>query len=187
MTIGADLVDCRVALPGPPFYSTQIPACLWFLARSKRTGPKALNGRDWRGETHFIDARKLGTMANPVHRELLNAAITKIARTYHTLRAVNDAGDAQGSASVAGGRMPEVTEYADVPVFCKRATLEGVRKHGHVLTPSRHVGTEAAEDDGEPFDEKMKRLTATLREQQAVGMTLDTSIAADVKELGYGG
>src|SRR5262245_52904561 len=77
-------------------------------------------------------------------------------------------------------------EYADVPGFCKSATLDEVRKHGHVLTPGRYVGAEAQEDDGEPFDQKMKRLTATLREQQAEAAKLDAAIAANLKELGYG-
>jgi type I restriction enzyme M protein len=170
--IEADLVDCMVALPGQLFYSTQIPVCLWFLARSKNNG----RFRDRRGETLFIDARKLGSMADRVHRELLDADIAKIAGTYHAWR-----GDR--------GRSPEgtVPEYADIPGFCKRATLEDIRKHGHVLTPGRYVGAEAAEDDGEPFDEKMKRLTATLREQQAEAAKLDAAIAANLKELGYGG
>jgi type I restriction enzyme M protein len=164
--IEADLVDCMVALPGQLFYSTQIPVCLWFLARSKKNG----RFRDRRGETLFIDARKLGTMADRVHRELTDADIAKIAGTYHAWRGDKDAG-----------------EYADVPGFCKRATLEDIRKHGHVLTPGRYVGAEAAEDDGEPFEEKMKRLTATLREQQAEAAKLDAAIAANLKELGYGG
>jgi type I restriction enzyme M protein len=164
--IEADLVDCMVALPGQLFYSTQIPVCLWFLARNKRNG----RFRDRRGETLFIDARKLGTMADRVHRELTDAEIAKIAGTYHAWRGDKDAG-----------------EYADVPGFCKRAMLEDIRKHGHVLTPGRYVGAEAAEDDGEPFAEKMKRLTATLREQQAEAAKLDAAIAANLKELGYGG
>jgi type I restriction enzyme M protein len=163
--IEADLVDCMVALPGQLFYSTQIPVCLWFLARNKKNG----RFRDRRGETLFIDARKLGTMADRVHRELLDADIAKIAGTYHTWRGDKDAGD-----------------YTDVPGFCKRATLEDIRKHSHVLTPGRYVGAEAAEDDAEPFEEKMKRLTATLREQQAEAAKLDASIAANLKELGYG-
>ncbi len=74
-----------------------------------------------------------------------------------------------------------------MPGFCKSATLDYIRGHGHVLTPGRYVGTEAAEDDGEPFDEKMRRLAATLREQQAEGAKLDAAIAANLKELGYGG
>ncbi|TAK51821.1 MAG: SAM-dependent DNA methyltransferase [Gammaproteobacteria bacterium] len=173
--IEADLVDCMVALPGQLFYSTQIPVCLWFLARRKKgTDPSAAGSvpffRDRRGETLFIDARKLGTMADRVHRELTDADIAKIAGTYHAWRGDKDAG-----------------EYNDAPGFCKRATLEDIRKHGHVLTPGRYVGAEAAEDDGEPFEEKMKRITATLREQQAEAAKLDAAIAANLKELGYGG
>ncbi len=74
-----------------------------------------------------------------------------------------------------------------MPGFCKSAPLDEVRKHGHVLTPGRYVGAEAQEDDGEPFEEKMRRLTATLREQQAEAAKLDAAIAANLKELGYGG
>ena len=81
----------------------------------------------------------------------------------------------------------EFSNYRDIPGFCKSAILEEIRKHGHVLTPGRYVGAEAAEDDGEPFDEKMKRLTATLREQQKEAAQLDAAIAANLKELGYGG
>ena len=128
--IEADLVDCMVALPGQLFYSTQIPVCLWFLARNKKNG----RFRDRRGETLFIDARKMGTLADRVHRELTDADIAKIAGTYHAWRGDKDA-----------------SEYADVPGFCKAAKLEDIRKHGHVLTPGRYVGAEAAEDDGEPF------------------------------------
>jgi type I restriction enzyme M protein len=164
--VEADLVDCMVALPGQLFYSTQIPVCLWFLARSKRNG----RFRDRRGEALFIDARKLGTMADRVHRELTDADIAKIAGTYHAWRGDTDAG-----------------EYADVPGFCKRTQLADIRKHGHVLTPGRYVGAEAAENDREPFEEKMKRLTATLREQQAEAAKVDAAIAANLKELGYGG
>jgi type I restriction enzyme M protein len=109
-------------------------------------------------------------MADRVHRELSDADIAKIAGTYHAWRGDKDAG-----------------EYADVPGFCKRATLEDIGKHGHVLTPGRYVGAEATEDDGEPFEEKMKRLTGTLREQQAEAAKLDATIAANLKELGYGG
>jgi type I restriction enzyme M protein len=165
--IEADLVDCMVALPGQLFYSTQIPVCLWFLARNKKNG--RFRGR--RGETLFIDARKLGTMADRVHRELTADDIAKIAGTYHAWRGDKNAG-----------------EYKDVPGFCKAAKLDDIRKHGFVLTPGRYVGAETTKDDGEPFDEKMKRrLTATLREQQAEAAKLDAAIAANLKELGYGG
>jgi len=172
--IEADLVDCMVAMPGQLFYSTQIPVCLWFLARNKKNG----RFRDRRGETLFIDARKLGTLADRVHRELSDADIAKIAGVYHAWR-----GDKPVLSNVQG----DAGEYTDVPGFCKGATLDDIRKHGHVLTPGRYVGAEAAEDDGEPFDEKMKRLAATLREQQKEGAELDAAIAANLKELGYGG
>ncbi|MBX3329476.1 MAG: SAM-dependent DNA methyltransferase [Nitrospira sp.] len=164
--IEADLVDCMVALPSQLFYSTQIPVCLWFIARNKKNG----RFRDRRGETLFIDARKLGTMVDRVHRELTDADIAKIAGTYHAWRGDKSAGN-----------------YADVAGFCKAAKIEDIRKHGHVLTTGRYVGAEAAEDDGEPFDEKMKRLTATLREQQTEASKLDEAIVANLKELGYGG
>jgi type I restriction enzyme M protein len=163
--VEADLVDCMVAMPGQLFYSTQIPVCLWFLARSKKNG----RFRDRRGETLFIDARKLGTMADRTHRELTDADIAKIAGTYHAWRGDKGAG-----------------EYADVPGFCKSATLDDIRKHGYVLTPGRYVGAEAAEEDDEPFEDKMARLAATLRAQQAEAAKLDAAIAANLKELGYG-
>ncbi|MGD0272784.1 MAG: class I SAM-dependent DNA methyltransferase [Gaiellaceae bacterium] len=164
--IEADLIDCMIALPGQLFYSTQIPVCLWFVARDKRNG----RFRDRRGETLFIDARKMGSMIDRVHRELTDEDIARVAGTYHAWR-----GD------------PEAGEYADVPGFCKAATLEDIRKHGHVLTPGRYVGAEALEDDGEPFEEKMKRLAAALREQQAEAAKLDAAISANLEELGYGG
>jgi len=164
--IEADLVDCMVALPGQLFYSTQIPACLWFLARDRKNG----KFRDRRGQVLFIDARKLGRMVDRTHRELTDYDIARIANTYHAWRGE-----------------PEAGEYADVQGFCKSATLEEIRKHGHVLTPGRYVGAEAVEDDGEPFEEKMKRLTATLREQQAEAARLDAAIAANLEELGYEG
>jgi type I restriction enzyme M protein len=164
--VEADLVDCMVALPGQLFYATQIPVCLWFLARGKRNG----RFRDRRGETLFMDARKLGTMVDRIHRELTNEDIARIADTYHSWRGDKDAG-----------------EYGDVPGFCKTATMDDIRKHSHVLTPGRYVGAAAAEDDDEPFEERMKRLTATLRQQQNEAATLDAAIAVNLRELGYGG
>lgn len=164
--IEADLVDCMVAMPGQLFYSTQIPVCLWFLARQKKNG----RFRDRRGHVLFIDARKLGTLTDRVHRELSDEDIAKIAGTYHAWRGDKDAG-----------------VYADVPGFCKSATLEEIATHGHVLTPGRYVGAETVEDDGEPFAEKMQRFAATLREQQKEAAKLDAAIAANLKGLGYGG
>ncbi|NLN03014.1 MAG: SAM-dependent DNA methyltransferase [Lentisphaerae bacterium] len=164
--IEADLVDCMVALPGQLFYSTQIPVCLWFIARDKKNGCF----RDRRGHTLFIDARKLGTMIDRVHRELTDDDIRKIADTYHAWR-----GDKQCKA-----------KYGDVPGFCRSATTEEIRQHGHILTPGRYVGAEEVEDDGEPFGEKMTRLTAALREQTEESGKLDQIIWANLEALGYG-
>jgi len=160
-----DIVDCMVALPGQLFYSTQIPVCLWFLTRNKKNG----RFRDRRGETLFIDARKMGTLTDRVHRELTDEDIARIAGTYHAWRGDKGAG-----------------EYNNLPGFCKAAKLDEIQKHGYVLTPARYVGAEAVEDDGEPFEEKMARLTQALREQQTEAARLDAAIAANLKELGYG-
>jgi type I restriction enzyme M protein len=167
-----------VALPGQLFYSTQIPACLWFLARDRRNG----KFRDRRGRVLFIDARKLGRMVDRTHRELTDEDVARIANTYHAWRGEKISFPLP---LVGEGQGEEVTQYADMPGFCKSATLEEVRKHGHVLTPGRYVGAEAQEDDGEPFEEKMKRLTAMLREQQAEAARLDAAIAANLRELGF--
>jgi type I restriction enzyme M protein len=172
--VEADLVDCMVALPGQLFYSTQIPACLWFLARDKRNH----RFRDRRGQVLFIDARKMGRMVDRTHRELTDAEIAKIAGTYHLWRGEKDV-----PPEVVDGR----TAYEDVPGFCKSATLEEIRAHGHVLTPGRYVGAAAAEGDDEPFEEKMQRLVAELRAQQEEAARLDAQIAANLRELGYGG
>lgn len=162
----ADAVDCMVALPGQLFYSTQIPACLWFLARNKNPG-KGL--RDRRGQVLFIDARKLGVLVDRTRRELTDEEVQKIADTYHAWRGEDGAG-----------------EYADMAGFCKSASIDDIRKHGHVLTPGRYVGAAEQEDDGEPFEEKMLRLSALWREQRAEAAKLDAAIEANLKELGYG-
>ena len=164
--VEADLVDCMVALPGQLFYSTQIPACLWFLARDRRDG----RFRDRRGEVLFIDARTLGHMVDRTHRELTDKDIVRIADTYHAWRGEEGAGD-----------------YADMPGFCKAASLEEVRKHGHVLTPGRYVGAAPQEEDDEPFEDKMKRLVAQLRDQQDQGTKLDAAIKTNLAALGFGG
>ena len=162
----ADAVDCMVALPGQLFYSTQIPACLWFLARNKNPG-KGL--RDRRGQVLLIDARKLGVLVNRTRRELTEAEVQKIADTYHAWRGEKDSG-----------------EYADAAGFCKSASMEDIRKLGYVLTPGRYVGAAEQEDDGEPFEAKMERLFALWREQRVEASKLDAAIEANLKELGYG-
>ena len=156
--IEAGLVDCIVALPGQLFRSTQIPACLWFLSRDRSN----------REETLFIDARKLGHMVDRANRDLSQEDIARVADTYHGWRG-------------KGGIDP----YADVPGFCKSASLEEIRKHGHVLTPGRYVGAEPQEDDGVPFEEKMAQLTAQWRDQQAEARKLDSAIAENLKNLGF--
>jgi type I restriction enzyme M protein len=164
--IEADLVDCMIALPGQLFYSTQIPACLWFLARDRQDG----RFRDRRGEVLFVDTRKLGSMVDRTHREFTDADVARIAGTYHAWRGESEAG-----------------QYANIPGFCKSATLDEVRKHGHVLTPGRYVDPAAADDDIEPFEEKMARLAGILREQASEAARLDVAIITSLKELGYGG
>ena len=163
--IEADLLDCMVALPGQLFYSTQISVCLWFIARDKRNG----RFRDRRGEALFIDAGRMGVLVDRVHRELTDDDIARIAGAYHAWR-----GDA------------EAGEYEDTLGFCKAATLENIREYNYILAPARYVGAEHEEDDGEPFEDKMKRLTDALREQASEAHELDSTIAANLKALGYG-
>ena len=170
--IEANLVDCMVALPGQLFYSTQIPACLWFLARR----------RERSGEILFIDARKLGRMVDRTHRELTQEDIARIAETYQAWRNRVSAPSKEEERDEGGA-----DEYKDVPGFCKSATLDEVRKHGHVLTPGRYVGAEAQEDDGEPFEDKMNRLAAQWRKQQAEAARLDAAIEVNLTRLGFGG
>jgi type I restriction enzyme M protein len=142
--VEADLVECIVALPGQLFYTTQIPASLWFLNRDKTPG----GARGWRergGETLFIDTRNLGTMVGRVHRELTDEDLARIAMTYHAWRGEPGAG-----------------EYVDVPGFCAAATIEQIAEHRHVLTPGRYVGAEEVDEDDEPIDERITRLTKEL-------------------------
>ena len=168
--IEGDLVDCMVALPGQLFYSTPIPVCLWFIARNKCD--RRL--KDHHGKTLFIDARKLGRMIDRVHRELTSEDIAKIADTYHAWR---------GQAVPA---LKSPFKYADILGFCKSATLDEIRSHGYVLTPGLYAGTEAVEEDGEPFDQKMKRLAATLDEQFVESAKLEKMIRQNLKLFSYG-
>ena len=160
--IEADLVDCMVALPGQLFTTTQIPACLWFLARNRRNG----KFRDRRGKVLLIDARDMGSLVNRTQRVLADEEIAKIADTYHAWR---------------GGR----ESYEDIPGFCKSASLDEIRSHDHVLTPGRYVGAKVQENDGEPFEAKMTRLSAEWREQQEEAARLDAVIASNLEQLGF--
>jgi type I restriction enzyme M protein len=162
--IEADLVDCMVALPGQLFYSTQIPVCLWFLAKSKAADARR-GFRARRKETLFIDARKLGSLTDRTHRELTEEELAKITATYHAWRSG--------------------TGYEDLAGFCKSATTAEIAAHGHVLTPGRYVGAEEVEEEGESFDEKMPRLVAELQAQFAASAKLEQAITANLRGLGY--
>ncbi|MFN8992323.1 MAG: N-6 DNA methylase, partial [Pseudomonadota bacterium] len=157
------VVDCMVALPNQLFYNTQIPVCLWFLARDRRNH----KFRDRRNEILFIDARKLGTMVSRKHKELTEADIQHIAGTYHAWRNPD-------------GR------YTDTPGYCKAATLDEVRKNDYVLTPGRYVGAEETEVDEEAYEAQMQHLTQQLAAQMAEGERLNAKILENLKELGYG-
>jgi type I restriction enzyme M protein len=163
--IEADLVDCMIALPGQLFYTTQIPACLWFITRSK----KNIKFRDRRGETLFIDTRKIGHLVDRTHRNLADEDIARIASTYHAWKGKKGA-----------------RKYKDIPGFCKSATIKEIASHGYVLTPGRYVGAEEIEDEGEPFKEKMKRLKKELEIQFAKSDRLVQEIRKNLKGLGFG-
>ena len=183
-----------IALPGQLFYTTQIPVCLWFLARDKRDGPGSGGKcRDRRRETLFIDARQMGALVDRTHKELSDEDIARIAGTYHAWRgepggnARNDTKNARVHLERTPGPdgEPGTSGYADVPGFCAGVATERIAERGYVLTPGRYVGAADAEDDGEPFDERMKRLTAELVEQQAESARLDKAIVRSLRELGF--
>ena len=168
--VEADLIDCMIALPGQLFYTTQIPVCLWFLARDKSDGPGSGGKcRDRRRETLFIDARQMGALVDRTHKELSDEDIARIAGTYHAWR---------GEPGTSG--------YADVPGFCAGVATKRIAEHGFVLTPGRYVGAAVSDEDDEPFDDKMKRLTAELAEQFAAGRSLEEEIRTNLGSLGYG-
>jgi type I restriction enzyme M protein len=166
-----DLVDCMVSLPSQLFYNTQIPACLWFLARDKGKNKK------WRARQHeilFIDARELGTMISRKQKELSDKDIAKISDTYHHWRKVSESG-------LAG-----LKDYQDVPGFCKSATIEEVRKNNYILTPGRYIDFKEVAEDGIAFDEKMQTLLKTLAEQMQKAKQLDEAIKTNLKKIGHG-
>lgn len=164
--IEADLVDCMVALPSQLFYNTQIPACLWFLARNKEGNSKLRNRNH---EILFIDARELGTMISRKQKELTDDDIAKVAETYHNWRS------------------PEkfTTDYSDVPGFCKSASIQEVRKNNYILTPGRFIDFKAVEDDGVAFEEKMKQLTEMLSDQMKKANDLDEAIKTNLAKIGF--
>ena len=150
-----DLVDCIVALPDKLFYTTGIPVCIWFFNRDKKH----------KGQTLFIDARKMGDMVNRRLRELSDEDIKKIANTYIAWQ--NEDG------------------YEDVQGYCKAASIDEIKEHDYILTPGRYVGIEEVEDDGEPFEEKMERLTNTLANQFKKSRELEEEIRKQLGGIGY--
>ncbi|KGY09206.1 type I restriction-modification system subunit M [Vibrio sinaloensis] len=165
--IEADLVECMVALPGQLFTNTQIPACVWFLTKNKKggTSPSQKGKRDRHGETLFIDARNLGFMKDRVLRDFTNDDIAKIADVFHAWQSG--------------------TDYQDEKGFCFSAKLEDMQKHDYVLTPGRYVGAADAEEDSEPFREKMQRLTAQLKFQFEESDRLEKAIKDNLAGIGY--
>jgi len=157
--VDADVVEVMIALPGQLFFNTQIPACLWFLAKTKTTR---------QGEVLFIDARKLGKMISRVQCELNDEAITRIANLVKAWRGIETE-----------------STYQDIPGFCRSVKLAEIAEHGHVLTPGRYVGAEEVEDNDEDFATKMTTLTEKLGEQMAKGTELDQLIRQKLGGLGY--
>jgi type I restriction enzyme M protein len=153
--LNADLVDAIVALPDKLFYTTGIPVCIWVLNRNKKN----------KGKTLFIDGRKLGTMVNRRLRELTEEDIRKIADTY-----INWQND---------------ENYEDIQGFCKSATIKEIQEQDYILTPGRYVGIEDEEDDGEPFEDKMERLTASLVEQFKKSRELEEEIRKQLGGIGF--
>jgi type I restriction enzyme M protein len=208
--IEADMVDCMIALPGQLFYTTQIPVCLWFMCRDKSGTPsspgpfsqraKGRQFRDRRGETLFIDARKMGSLIDRTHRELSSDDIGKIADTYHAWRSPDkqlpstkhfsptgrDKSEGALHGRGAGGEGNSAIIYEDIAGFCKSATLEDIKSHHYVLTPGRYVGAEAIVDDGIPFEEKMAELSDNLYQQMRESIELDAVIRKNLEVLGYG-
>lgn len=139
--IEADLVDCIVSLPGQLFYTTQIPASLWFLSRNKSIG----NLRNRKGEVLFIDCRKFGVMTSRVNRELTDDEVKEIGRLYHAWRGEKGIG-----------------EYEDKSGFCKSVKIDEIEKNGWVLTPGRYVGAEEILEADVPFEERMRKYSGDL-------------------------
>ena len=176
--IEADLVDCIVAMPPQLFLTTAIPVSLWFLSRDKSGKNIRTGGRDRRGEVLFVDARRLGTMVSRTLRVLSGidsfpvpgaSDIGRIIRAYHSWRGETDAG-----------------EYRDIPGFCRSATLDEIRKHDHILTPSRYVGSGETEQDLESFESKMNRLSADLADLFSAASELQDRITASLRDIGFG-
>lgn len=196
--IEADLVDCIVALPAQLFLTTGIPACLWFLTRDKTGRNLKRGGRNRKGEILFIDARKLGTMRTRTLRVLTGGddGETQLADGMGDPKPDSDIGRItyayrQWRGEPAPAWWDEARhvawEYKDIPGFCKATTIEGIGKHGFVLTPGRYVGAEEQEDDGELFEEKYPQLLAELEVCFNEGERLMRLVRAKMEGVGSNG
>ncbi len=159
-----DLIDCMIALPTNLFYTVTIPACLWFISKNKDDG----KSRKRTGETLFIDARKIFTSIDRAHNELSEEQIQKIASTYRSF--IGEKG---------------YPKYKDVAGYCKAVKIADIEKNNFVLTPGRYVGAEEIEDDGEPFPEKMRRLTSEYAKLSEESKKLDVEIRKNLKGIGF--
>ena len=159
-----DLIDCMVALPTNLFYTVTIPACLWFVSKNKDDK----KSRKRKGETLFIDARKIFTQVDRAHNELSEEQIQKIAGTYRSF--IGEKG---------------YPKYEDVAGYCKAVKIEDIEKNNFVLTPGRYVGAEEIEDDDEPFPDKMNRLTTEYDRLTKESAKLDKEIRKNLKEIGF--
>jgi type I restriction enzyme M protein len=158
------MIDCIVQMPDKLFLTTGIPACLFILCKN-RDGKDGLH-RERKKEILFIDARKLGHMVNRRLRVFDDKDVERIANAYHQWR------NTQG-------------HYKDVDGFCQAATLDEAKANNYVLSPGRYVGTEAEEDDGVSFEEKMKHLTQQLAEQFEESDRLELEIKDNLRTIGY--
>ena len=149
-----DLIEGIIAMPSNLFYGVTIPATLWFVCRNKKQ----------KGKTLFIDARKMGTLTDRVHRELSDEEIEKLAATFEAF----DAG-----------------KIEDVKGFCASVSTEEIAKQDFILTPGRYVGIEEQEDDGEPFEEKMARLTGELSSLFERSHELEAEIKKRLGGIGF--
>jgi len=161
LMITEGLVDCMVALPTQLFFNTQIPACLWFLARNRQNH----NLRERSNEILFIDARKIGSMTSRKNKALSDDDIAKISEVYHNWRRI-------------GGN------YEDIQGFCKAATLAEVEANNYVLTPGRYVGTEEVEDDGISFEEKVTTISENLKSHFEKSIELQERIKINLLKVG---
>lgn len=150
-----DLVDCIISMPSNLFYTVTVPCSIWIINRNKKQ----------KGYTLFINANNMGTMVTRKLRELSQDEILSIAETYHNYQSD--------------------TNYEDKIGYCKKASLEEIESNDYVLTPGRYVGTEEVEDDGIPFEEKMKILTEELSNQFKQSNELDEEIKRVLGAIGY--